>query len=475
MLRKRIKLYLYLFCFALAIVFTVGYALKIKEAEEPVASGPSVSAGINWPTYGGDVKNSFSNFQSAISSKNISRLKPAWFAKADGEVSGNPIIVNGVVYFTTDSGSVYAVNQNSGREIWVKKMDGSPINSGPLYDEDAVFISTSAGRVFALSPSTGRTVWETGVIFGNLPDALRASPRAWDGVIYQSLGGTDDNKSERGGVVALDEKTGSELWKTDLVDYGGGGSAVFSPPAIIPQLNELVVTTGNPTPYPSNESQVNEGPVPAGRDLYSDSFVALSLKDGRVLWYKQVHRGDANDLDFMAAPNTLSTIKGGVAIGAGSKDGHYYLVDAKNGDLIWDADLTLNQQKTLIMTSAASGQNSIFLGTMDALDGVSTWPKNYQSPGSGRAVRLDASTGRIVWSEDLGATIAAAPVITNNILFIMDAQGTLFALDSENGKTLSQFKTGGQIWNAEAALSAAQNMVFVPLSKKNGLLAFRLQ
>lgn len=440
----------------------------------PSPSGVS-GAGRDWMTYGGDVWNSFTLSSSSITASDINQTKQDWFAPADGEVSGNPVIAKGIVYFTTDAGSVYAVSEKSGTLIWKRGLDGSPINSGPLYDSGRIFISTSGGRIYALNPKTGGEIWKTGVLFGSLPDALRASPKAWNGVIYQSLGGTDDNKYERGGVVAVDEKSGYVLWREDLVQYAGGGSAVFSAPAIIPQLDELVVSTGNPTPYPTNGDAANRGPVPSGSDYYSDSLVALSLKDGHVLWAKQVHSADANDYDFIAAPNALVLPKGGIAVGAGDKDGSYYLFDAKTGGLLWKKDLSAFGETTLVMSTAAAGNNAIFAETMDVPALVSSWPQKYQAPAIGRVIKLEADSGRVIWSTNLPAALVAAPVTVNDLIFAIGANGMLFALNADSGAIVWQNATGGQIWNAEAALASAGNAVFVPLSGKNGVMAFKNQ
>jgi outer membrane protein assembly factor BamB len=439
-----------------------------------IASSPSEvnAAGKYWPTYGGDIWNSFTLSSSSMTVSNINQMKQDWFTPADGEVSGNPAIANSVVYFTTDAGSVYAVSEKSGALIWKRGLDGSPINSGPLYDQGRIFISTSGGRIYALNPKTGGEIWKTGALFGSLPDALRASPKVWNGVIYQSLGGTDDNKYERGGVVAVDEKTGYVLWREDLVQYAGGGSAVFGPPAIIPQLNELVVSTGNPTPYPTNGDAANRGSVPSGSDYYSDSLVALSLKDGHILWAKQVHSADANDYDFIAAPNALVLPKGGIAVGAGDKDGTYYLFDAKTGGLLWKKDLGAFGATTLIMSTAAASDNAIFAETMDVTALASSWPQKYQSPAVGRVIKLEADSGRVIWSTNIPAALVAAPAVDNNLVFAIGANGTLFALNADNGAIVWQNATGGQIWNAEAALAAAGNAIFAPLSGKNGVIAF---
>ncbi|HVB10115.1 MAG TPA: PQQ-binding-like beta-propeller repeat protein [Bacillota bacterium] len=433
----------------------------------PAEPGPAT----DWTSYGGGLGNTFANPTSPLSAATAPTLHMAWFAPAPGEVSSNPIASGNQVFFGTYDGSVQAVARDTGNLLWRDTLDGSPIDGGMLLDGGTLFAATSGGEVVAMDPATGQVKWTSANLLGGLKDALRASPVAYGGVIYESLGGTDDDLTEQGGVVALDEQTGRVLWRTMLVNYDGGGAAVFSPPAVIPQLGELVVATGNPTPFPGNAAA--DGAVPAGSDPESDSLVALSLQGGQILWSAQALAHDGNDDDFIGAPNVVTLAGGTVAVGDGSKSGAYYLMNAATGRDLWHADLNLPGQQTLIVATAAAADGRIFVGTMD-VDPNGQWPANYQAPGTGRLVALDQQTGKVLWSEALPGSLAAAPVVGNGVVMALAADGQLLAVDAATGARLSQQQAPGEVWNAEAALSLAGGTLLVPLADPGGVADYTL-
>jgi len=447
------------------LISTISSRVRAPVSTTATASTP----GADWTTLGGGLGNPFSS-PSPVAPPS----SDLWYAPADGEVTSNPVVVGNQVFFGTWAGTVYAVARTTGRVLWTAKVDGTPINAGTLYDGGHLFVATSGGRVAALNPATGAIVWISPPLFPGLSDALRAAPRVYGGVLYESLGGQDDALGEKGGVVALDEASGHVLWETTLVNYSGGGAAVFSPPAVIPQLDELVIGTGNPTPFPGDTAA--PGDVPSGPDPYSDSLVALSLTTGNVLWATQAHLADANDYDYIAAPNAFQLPDGRWVVGDGEKDGSYKLLDATDGTILWGTNLTLPSMDTLVVATAAVGGGGIYVGTMDvaAQDAAGNWPGNYQSPGTGRLVALDAETGVVVWSDAVASTIAAAPVAAAGTVLATLANGTVLAVNAATGATQWHTQAPGQIWNAEAALTLAGGVLYVPLANPGGVAAYRL-
>ncbi len=430
--------------------------------------------GPSWTSYGGGPSHTFAVLPSALTPTSVAHLAPAWHVRADGEVEGDPVLAGGRVFFGSFQGTLYAADASSGRVLWQRRLDGTPLDGGPLEDQGRLYVSTSGGRMFSLDPRNGRTLWESAPLFTGVDDAVRASPELWQGILYQSLGGQGDSQGEQGGVVAVDERTGRILWRTLLVHYVGGGAAVFGPPVVIPQLGELVVGTGNPTPFPGDNGA--DGPVPDGSDPDADSLVALSLKTGRVIWTAQAHTHDGADLDFIAAPNVVQLADGGLAVGDGSKDGEYHLVDAVTGKPLWSTSLIPPATDTLIVATAAVSEGRIFVGTMDVsdADAASNWPGNYQQPGTGHLVALDASSGRVLWSDPLPSTIAAAPLASPGLVLTLEADGTLLAVDATSGRAVWSTKVPGQVWNAEAAPALAGRTLLLPLANPGGLAAYRL-
>ena len=83
----------------------------------------------------------------------------------------SPIIVNGVMYVTTSFSQVYALNAQTGEQLWYDKQPLGPIttyccgpnNRGVAVAEDKVYLATLDAKLVALDAKTGNKVWHLGV------------------------------------------------------------------------------------------------------------------------------------------------------------------------------------------------------------------------------------------------------------------------------------------------------------------------
>ena len=104
--------------------------------------------------------------------RNIGRLGLAWSLDLPGEQSleATPLAVDGVLYFTGSFSDVYAVSVATGKllwkhetEVWRHNPDKwhyiFPLNRGVAYDQGRVFVGATDGRLLALDAKTGRELW----------------------------------------------------------------------------------------------------------------------------------------------------------------------------------------------------------------------------------------------------------------------------------------------------------------------------
>ena len=151
----------------------------------------------------------------------------------------------------------------------------------------------------------------------------------------------------RGHLIALDARTGKEVWRFYTVPAPGergfetwpqtgnawksGGAAVWQTPSADPKLGLLYFSTGNAGPD-------DDGAVRPGANLFSVSIVALNIKTGKLRWYYQMVHHDLWDYDA-PSPTVLfdAMIHGKLVHGIGEapKTGFVYLLDRTNGKPIY--------------------------------------------------------------------------------------------------------------------------------------------
>ena len=87
------------------------------------ASGTSIAqADVDWPINGGAYNIRYSPL-TQVNRENVAQLTVAWTYDShdsfkDSEMQSNPIIVEGLLYATTPTMQVVALNAATGREIW---------------------------------------------------------------------------------------------------------------------------------------------------------------------------------------------------------------------------------------------------------------------------------------------------------------------------------------------------------------------
>jgi outer membrane protein assembly factor BamB len=109
-----------------------------------------------------------------------------WNYTAGGTVTySSPAIVNGVVYFGSDGGNVYALNASNGALLWRYANSGA-VQSSPAVANGVVYIGSDDNNLYALNASTGALLWNytTG-------GSVESSPAVANGVVY--VGSDDGN------------------------------------------------------------------------------------------------------------------------------------------------------------------------------------------------------------------------------------------------------------------------------------------
>jgi alcohol dehydrogenase (cytochrome c) len=343
-------------------------ALMAAEGDQP--------AGKNWPMVEGDLGNTRYSTLSQIDAKNVKNLGGVWNHVFQGEVSrGTPVVENGVMYVTAGS-HIYALNPKTGAIIWTHNAEIAPSFQfkGVTLGDGMAFYGTADAHIVGLNAKTGEQVWSHLIgdqmpIRADSPAAaltltgqyISGSPTYADGLVITGLSNGDFGV--RGRVVALDAKTGKEVWTFYAVpapgDVGGdtwpkdndewkrGGGGVWNTPTIDRQLGLVIFGTGNPVPQWGGELR-------GGDNLFTDSVVAVDLKTGTYKWHYQTVHHDIWE-DDIGTPLVLYDAKVGgksvKAVGAMRTDGYLFELDRATGKPIHPVEERPEPQNARLMTA----------------------------------------------------------------------------------------------------------------------------
>ena len=320
----------------------------------------------NWMAYGRTYSEQHFSPLDQINDQNVSQLGLAWYDKLDTNrgQEATPIVVDGVMYFTSAWSKVFAVNAATGQLLWSydPKVPGDwavnaccdVVNRGVAAWNGRIFFGTLDGRLIALDAKTGHVVWETLTVDPAFRYTITGAPRVAKGKVIIGNGGGEFGV--RGYVSAYDSETGRLVWrfysvpgdpskpfeslilakaaKTWSGDWWklGGGGTVWNAIAYDPELDQLYIGTGNGTPW-SEKFRSPEG----GDNLLTCSIIALKLETGEYVWHYQEDPGDAWDFDadedIILADLAIDGHTRKVLMQA-PKNGFFYVLDRTDGELI---------------------------------------------------------------------------------------------------------------------------------------------
>jgi PQQ-dependent dehydrogenase (methanol/ethanol family) len=166
-----------------------------------------------------------------INAANVGKLRPAWIFQTEVKESleTTPIVVNGVMYITTSFNHVYAINAKTGEEYWHYKHKLGPVttyccgpnNRGVAIYKDKVYMGTLDAKLVALDAKTGSLIWETQIAEPELGYSETMAPTAVDGKIL--IGTNGGEYGIRGFVRAYDTETGKMVWNFHTIPENSVG------------------------------------------------------------------------------------------------------------------------------------------------------------------------------------------------------------------------------------------------------------
>jgi len=289
---------------------------------------------------------------SQINRDTVKRLVPAWSYSMNNDTGeeSQPLVYNGVIYVTSQNKTV-AVDALTGKEIWNTPVEYPAdttrvvccgiVNRGAAIYDGRVFRSTLDARVIALDMKTGKEIWN--VKSGDTKDgiAMTGAPIIANGVLITGMGGAEFGS--RGYVEGYDPSTGQRLWRRYTVPRPGEPGSNTWPNDAANASGGSSWTTGSYDPELDLVYWGIGNPAPwnallrKGDNLFTNSILAIRPKTGEVVWHMQMSPNDPFDHDnvtsIILADLTINGKPTKALLQAG-RNGFYYVIERKTGQLI---------------------------------------------------------------------------------------------------------------------------------------------
>ena len=185
------------------------------------------SSGDDWPGYGRSYGEQHFSPLTDINDQNVGKLGLAWsMDMGTGNPTSIPVEVGGTLYMSTGLSIVRAVDARTGKVLWTydskvaehagKEMRSSWDIRGIAWWNGKVYTGTVDGRLIALDAKTGKEIWIVQTLTKGNGQFITGAPRAFDGKIIIGQGGGDTTPT-RGYATAYDAETGKQLWRFYVV------------------------------------------------------------------------------------------------------------------------------------------------------------------------------------------------------------------------------------------------------------------
>ena len=253
-----------------------------------------------------------------ITVDNVGDLRLVWsWALRTGPQQTTPLVHDGVLYIANPGEIVHALDAATGDLLWEyergAEAPGSSFGGPPagrmhrniaIY-EDKIYLNTADAHVVAIDARTGEEVWETDVDQG-VGFQYSSGSIVADGKVVSGLTGCGRYREETCYIVGLDAQTGEELWRTSTVALPGqrGGDSWGDLPVMfragsdswIPGSYDPVTRTlFHGTSQAKPWARAARGTD--GDALYTNSTLALDPDTGEMKWYYQHLPGETLDMD----------------------------------------------------------------------------------------------------------------------------------------------------------------------------------
>ncbi len=326
-----------------------------------------------------------------------------WTYDTGAVVYSSPAVVDGTIFITTygtSTGSLYAIDEYTGQQKWVFPTS-APIYASPAVANGIVYLASRDSFLYAIDASTGLQLWRVPNI-----SPLTSSPVVANGKVFY---GTWFNRFWAE-LVALDAYNGTVIWRYQAADDTIKSSpAVHNGRVFFGQNNGYVVALNETTrvemwktrlPNPGQNTVISTAPAIAYGRVYvgaENRFAAFDELTGTHLW----------DFPTAGMNATSGAVYNGV-IYFGTGEGKVNAVNATTGSLIWSYTVGGPVSSS---PALALGSNTLVVGAHDRY-----------------IYALNMTDGALVWSYQSGSVVSSSPAVADGRVFVGSQDHRVYAI-----------------------------------------------
>jgi glucose dehydrogenase len=320
----------------------------------------------DWPMFNRDLASTRYSPLTEITPANVAKLTQVWtyrlqpsnfrFATAGGAAEVVPIVINGVMYISTQT-RVAALNPENGTELWSYEVAGGQASPrGVAYwpgdrQNPARILFTAGRNLIALNAATGKLdpgFGKEGILDMVVP--YNGVPTIFKNLVLVGASTGERENGPPGNSRAFDARTGVKLWEFQSIPGPGqvghdswlndnwkdrSGANIWGWYMTADEERGILYM-----PFGAAAANYYGGDRP-GANLFGNSVVAVDANTGKYKWHFQVVHHDLWDYDLPPAPGLVDIVKDGKkipALAAMGKSGWMFILDRVTGKPVFGVE-----------------------------------------------------------------------------------------------------------------------------------------
>ena len=290
-----------------------------------------------------------------ITRDNVGTLRMGWsMVMKEGNNEATPLVHDGVMFLIHPQNVIQAIDGKTGDFIWeyAHKYPPSAMTLGGATRNIAIFkdklyMATYDAAIVAVDARTGKEVWKTVKADWQKGFTHTSGPIIAGGVVVSGINGCEKFKKEGCFITGHDPDTGRELWRTQTIAQPPDPNSDTwgkMPPELRAGSDAWIPGSYDPqmnlffigTAQAKPWVAASRGMSAKDAALYTNSTLALDPKTGKLQWYFQHVPGETLDMDVVFERVLIDVGPDKVLFTVG-KDGILWKLDRKTGKYL---DLT---------------------------------------------------------------------------------------------------------------------------------------